>query len=143
MIKFGSVFVFVTLFCVGSVIGQTHTLTLEVEEVISDKGELKVALYDSKESFMEVPMAVRTEVVDMEKEDRTRIEFRDLPTGTYAVAVMQDLDRNGQLDMGRHGPTEPYGFSNNARGLSGPPSFEECTFALKKDKRLSITISAH
>ncbi len=43
-----------------------------------------------------------------------------------AIAVFQDLDGNGQLSKNALGiPTEPYGFSNNVRGVLGPPTFQE------------------
>ncbi|WP_394700395.1 DUF2141 domain-containing protein [uncultured Bacteroides sp.] len=36
-------------------------------------------------------------------------------------------------------PTEKYGFSNNAKGRMGPPSFEQAKFELKNDRVIRIT----
>jgi uncharacterized protein (DUF2141 family) len=48
-----------------------------------------------------------------------------------AVAAFQDLNRDGVLNKGAYGvPIEPYGFSNNARGPFGPPSFESASVRL-------------
>jgi uncharacterized protein (DUF2141 family) len=50
---------------------------------------------------------------------------------TYAVIIYHDLNGNGEIDMRRFGrPREPYGFSTNARGRFGPPSFDEVSFVL-------------
>ena len=35
-------------------------------------------------------------------------------------------------------PQEPTGFSNDAQGVTGPPSFEECGFALRGDTTLVV-----
>jgi uncharacterized protein (DUF2141 family) len=50
-----------------------------------------------------------------------------LKTGAVvAIAVYQDLDSNDVLTKNGLGiPTEPYGFSNNARGTFGPPRFDK------------------
>ena len=53
------------------------------------------------------------------------VRFRDLAPGDYAVAAIHDADDDGELNANVLGmPTEGYGFSNGARGLMGPPSFE-------------------
>jgi len=52
--------------------------------------------------------------------------------GEYAVAVYQDRNGNGVLDTGLIGrPTEPWGFSNNPRGLLGPPDFWDAAIEVK------------
>ena len=50
--------------------------------------------------------------------------------GSWSL-VMQAFDENnnGKLDKNLVGiPLEPYGFSNNARGFLGPPSFGDARF---------------
>jgi uncharacterized protein (DUF2141 family) len=52
------------------------------------------------------------------------VSFGQLPTGTYAVAVLHDI--NGDRQMNRNGlgiPTEGYGFSRNPVIRTGPPRF--------------------
>jgi uncharacterized protein (DUF2141 family) len=49
-----------------------------------------------------------------------------LPSGDYALSVFHDVNGNGELDTNQVGmPIEPYGFSNDAAGNYGPPSFEQ------------------
>jgi uncharacterized protein (DUF2141 family) len=51
---------------------------------------------------------------------RVRVTLAELPPGAYAVAVYQDVNGNQVLDRNWLGvPTEPYGFSRDAKpGLS-------------------------
>ena len=53
----------------------------------------------------------------------------DLPPGTYAVSVYEDLNGNHKLDHNLFGiPREPVGASNNPPARIGPPRFNECSF---------------
>jgi uncharacterized protein (DUF2141 family) len=65
----------------------------------------------------------------------------ELPEGTYAVAVYQDLNQNAQLDSNVFGiPTEPYGFSNNVRPKLRAPSFDETRFAFFDNMSVNIRL---
>lgn len=45
------------------------------------------------------------------------------------MAVIHDENMNGELDANWLGvPTEGYGFSNDAKGLVGAPSFSSASF---------------
>jgi uncharacterized protein (DUF2141 family) len=49
----------------------------------------------------------------------------------YALAIYHDLNENGKMDAGIFGiPTEKYGFSNNAKGHMGPPSYHKSRIEL-------------
>ena len=57
------------------------------------------------------------------------LQFPGISPGTYAVKVFHDVNDNGVLDTNWIGiPKEPYGFSNDAMGTFGPPSFEQASF---------------
>jgi uncharacterized protein (DUF2141 family) len=64
-----------------------------------------------------------------------------LPVGWYAVSVVHDENNNSVLDANFLGiPKEPYGFSNNPRGL-GKPSFEAVKFRLDASpKTIEVTV---
>ena len=48
---------------------------------------------------------------------------------------------NNRLDNYFFGvPREQYGFSNNARGFMGPPSFEDAAFSLEGKTEISISL---
>ena len=67
--------------------------------------------------------------------------FENLPAGDYAMRAFHDVNGNGQMDTNPFGmPTEPYAFSNNARGNMGPASWERARFAVSGETAQTISI---
>ena len=94
-----------------------------------DSGAVRVALFGSAEAFEANAYAARQQT------DATppavELIFEGLPLGRYAISCFHDRNGNEKLDSNLVGmPTEPYGFSRNARGRFGPPSFDEMVFDL-------------
>ena len=59
------------------------------------------------------------------------IAIDDLAPGTYAIKMMQDINRNGKFDTTWIGlPLEPFGFSNNVSPGLSEPSFKATKFAV-------------
>jgi len=57
------------------------------------------------------------------------VTIDSLKYGEYAVRVFHDENKNGELDTDFLGiPNEDYGYSNNASGWFGPPSWEKAKF---------------
>ena len=102
----------------------TTTLTLQVEQVRAGRGPVMVALFDSEQSWRgRESGALRTARVDATATSM-RVSFANLPPGTYAIRLFQDIDANGDLNTGFLGiPSEPYAFSNNAPIRFGPPGW--------------------
>jgi uncharacterized protein (DUF2141 family) len=89
------------------------------------------ALFDSVESFPQRDDALATAWIAADGE-RVAWVVDDLDPGTYAVAVFQDLDGDGKLSRASLGPpSEPYAFSNDARGTFGPPKFQQAAVRLQ------------
>ena len=107
----------------------------------SEKGDVKVALFNSKESFERSGTAFRSARAEI-KNGRSECEFGDIPFGTYAVKVYHDENGNGKLDKNAMGqPRERYGFSNNARNTFGPPGYDQTKFLFEKaDTTISVTV---
>ena len=101
-------------------------LGVEIIGLKSTEGQIRVALFDSERAFLHNP--VKAGIVPIER-SRGHWQVKGLPPGAYALAVYHDRNSNGKLDSNMLGiPLEPYGFSNNARGILGPPSFGEACF---------------
>ena len=67
--------------------------------------------------------------------------FEDVPAGPFAVSVFHDEDGDGELNSAALGiPSEPYGFSGDARDMFGPPSFKEAQIELAAGESKQITI---
>ena len=111
----------------GAVSAQ-NKLMLEVSGLSPKRGELYIAVFDSQDNFMK---KMATGVI-IEVKGTTAIAEFDLAAGNYAITMFQDENLNGELDLGQYGiPQEKYGFSNNAKPIMGPPSFETCSFEVK------------
>ncbi len=104
----------------------------------NNKGMAMVALCHSKENFDSgncgnfPSMMVSTPI----KNERVEHIFQDIPFGKYAIRSYHDENGNGELDANFMGiPKEDYGFSNNARGMTGPPKYEKVKFSFHKDNQ--------
>ncbi len=111
--------------------GRGAQLRVGFEGVRELEGTLVCALFADQASFDSSAPPLRATVLPLAAEG---VEWAlELPLGTYAVKVFQDLDNDGELDRGALGrPTEPYGFSNDARGRFGPPSWQEAHFEIDR-----------
>ena len=88
-------------------------LKVVVNNIAPVEGDIYVAIYDHPEKYMSVDMAVFKQMVPIKEETETII-FSNVPEGEYAIAVFQDLNGNGELDLKSTGiPKEPFGFSND------------------------------
>ncbi len=104
-------------------IAQAADLTIDVAGLKNAKGKVLVAVFSRAEDFLKQPL--RTAAVDA-RAGTVRAVIADLPSGDYALSVFQDENGNGELDANPAGmPIEPYGFSNDAAGNYGPPSFKQ------------------
>ncbi|GAC1352345.1 MAG: DUF2141 domain-containing protein [Polyangiales bacterium] len=102
-------------------------IDVRVTHIPTVKGKLVVALYDSA-TFLKKGAALATAKT---KVDATAMHvfLEHVARGRYAVVVYHDENGNDALDTNLLGiPTEAYGFSRDARGTFGPPSFEDAAF---------------
>lgn len=76
------------------------------------------------------------------KVDEPRLHWKvSVPVATYAIAVYQDLNRNGILDKSTFGfPTEPYGFSRNYRPVYRGPMWKDAALLLERDAAVDIQL---
>jgi uncharacterized protein (DUF2141 family) len=116
------------------------TLTVIGTDLKSTEGQLVVAVFNSPDSFLEKPIGQR--FVKISDKHEAVAEFSGLPPGTYAVSAFHDKNADGKLNTIMAAPREDYGFSNNARGFVGPPSFRKASFEIQDDD-LQIAFRVH
>lgn len=95
----------------------------------SDQGMARCQIFASDAGWpADGSKAVKRVAVEIHQHQATCV-FDNVAPGTYAITAIHDLNNNGELDKNFLGvPTEPYGFSNDARGTMGPPSFSSASF---------------
>ena len=112
------------------------TLTVHVDGIREAKGTIRIALCDRSFDVAGCPYGLVKDAVVPGIE----VWFAGLRPGSYALAVYQDVDGNGELDRNALGlPTEPYGFSNDI-GRLGPPRFAQALFRMDGDMAIEVEI---
>jgi len=111
-----------------------HTdVSVEFANILDTKGSLYVAVFDRPDAFMQIEKALAKKVVSVSQPGTVRVSLGTLPPGQYALSCFHDLNGNGKLDTNLLGiPTEPYGFSNNARPKFRAPKWAEAMFQLNE-----------
>ena len=76
-----------------------------------------------------MPVSEITE--DVDANGNARVSLGIHVVGEYAVAVVYDKNKNGELDTGLFRiPKEEIGFSNNAKSKFGPAKWDDARFLL-------------
>jgi uncharacterized protein (DUF2141 family) len=115
-----------------------NDLQIQINNIPSAKGNIMIAVYNTADGFREKDRTFKNMIVPAQK-GTMEVTIPQLPSNNYAVAIYHDSNGNGKLDKNFFGvPTEYYGFSNDARGSFGPPSFGDCSFALNASKKIII-----
>lgn len=134
----------VVLFASSFAPQESNKLTVEVVGARNDKGNVLIALHDKADGF---PEKAEKHAVGKAKvrvvNGKAVAEFDGLKSGSYAISVMHDENDNLKMDNNMVGmPKEGYGFSNNAKGIFGPPSFEKAAFQVNSTaKKVSIKLN--
>ena len=109
------------------------TLTLVISELRNQKGEVCVALFESKAGFPKDD----TKAVENNCFAITALPMSvsfDVPYGSYSVSILHDENKDGELNTGLMGiPKEGVGFSNDPMIIKGTPSFDTASFEFSED----------
>lgn len=113
-----------------------NRIEVVVQEVKDTTGIIRVGLFSDATSFLKEPIFGKLVKASTGK---TIAIFENVPAGIYAVSVIHDSNKNGELDSNFFGmPKEGFGFSNDAMGSFGPPTFEKAKFIVSAS--LTITV---
>ena len=126
-------------FSQDSIAVELGSLTVKVTGFANDEGECWFALNNSEEIYESEDTVFIGKILPI-KNGTVTISIDSLIYGIYAIKVFHDENSNGELDSDILGiPSEKYGFSNNASGWFGPPSWEKSRFIFN-NKELTIEI---
>lgn len=114
-------------------------LNVIIKNIKNDKGNILVGLYDKASGF---PRHVKEGRIVKVTEKQMKVTFPDMKPGAYAISVLHDENQNKDLDQTRLGmPREGFGFSNDAMGVVGPPTFKKARIAFKGKEDMDVTIN--
>ncbi|AWX44760.1 hypothetical protein HME9304_01763 [Flagellimonas maritima] len=117
-----------------------HTLTVNVTNVPSEKGNINVAVYNSDATFLSFDDVFKADS-EPAKRGTVIVKIDGIPSGEYAIALYHDENGNGKMDTNWLGiPKEKVAFSNAKMKTFGPPKYEECAFEVKSDFEIEIDL---
>jgi uncharacterized protein (DUF2141 family) len=96
----------------------------------NDRGSAKLSLCRTAEELRDFSAGFRAASAAITGKQASWV-FEHIPYGRYSIKAFHDENGNSKLTTNFAGmPVERYGFSNNARGRLGPPSFDAAAFTL-------------
>jgi uncharacterized protein (DUF2141 family) len=114
---------------------ETGSLIIQVENVQSIKGSLRIGIYNTEASYDDEDHPYSWKVQKVESKGRISVVVNDLPFGKYGIALLHDLNENDKMDFNLFGiPKEPYGFSMKTTKWK-KPSFSEVQFDFTTDQQ--------
>jgi uncharacterized protein (DUF2141 family) len=106
------------------------TLEIQFTGIRSDTGLIALGIYRSPDGW---PHKADIEL-QWKKENLVdgvlTVKIPDLPFGTLAISVMDDVDGDLEMDYFLGIPREGFGFSMNPKTRLSVPKFEACSFVL-------------
>jgi uncharacterized protein (DUF2141 family) len=100
---------------------------------------LYVALFDTAEALA-ADKALAAQTLPL-RDGKAQLVFAGLPAGRYVLKSFADENGNGKLDTNLVGlPIERYGFSNDARGRMGPPTFDAAAVPVEADSSIAFRL---
>lgn len=112
-----------------------YTLTVEIEGLRNNSGNLLYELFDSNQKSLKIG----TEIITNKK---CNIVIDNVKPGKYGFNYIHDENKNKKLDTKMIIiPKEGYGYSNNPNAKFGPPAFEKWIFEMKATTKLSCKIT--
>ncbi len=119
---------------------QSTSLDVTITGLSKLSGSVRIALFQGEDAWKSSD-ASASAVLEVSSETITTA-FEDLEPGTYGIKMFHDVDGDGEMDTNPFGmPSEPYAFSNNARGRFGPAKWKDASFEVSAEGALqSITL---
>ena len=99
------------------------SLDAGIEGFRSQKGNVMACLTTHPETFPNCQNDPEARRMTVPTRMAGELKFDNLPSGTYALALIHDENGNGKLDTMMGIPKEGFGFSKNPVIRFGPPSF--------------------
>ncbi|MFT5619008.1 MAG: hypothetical protein ACI85I_002245, partial [Arenicella sp.] len=102
------------------------TLTVNIEDIKTDNGYILLILFKGENGFPTQQDKAYTYDGVKVSDKKAVFTFKNLPSGTYAIAALHDANSNGKLDTNFLGiPKEDFGASNDAKVSFGPPKYQD------------------
>jgi len=116
--------------CMGLKAQNSGNVTVNLTEIKKKDGQIVFMLFNGEDGFPREPAKAFKKGIVPKFSTEATYTFSDVPYGNYAIAVFQDLDKDGEIKSNFIGmPKEPVGASNMTK--MGKPSYKKCAFDLE------------
>ena len=116
---------------IATPLASASDLTVTVDGIAKQQGSIMLGLFD--ETTYKGDGAVDGANLTVEGAS-VSVTFEGLEPGEYAVRLYHDVNDDGEMNTNPFGmPTEPYAFSNDAKGRFGPAKWEDAKFSVDAD----------
>jgi uncharacterized protein (DUF2141 family) len=117
----------------------TYTLTIQVENVNQEGGNIGVLVFNNTKGWPEDRFAALKDIVVPAHPGTVAVVVPGLAPGDYAVSIAHDVNQNHKLDKNFFGvPKEQWGMSNNPHATIKAPPMKTALFSVAKDTEIHI-----
>lgn len=117
------------------------SLTITFQGIGQPTGELRGQLFASEAAYSGKGGQPAASFALPVTGDSVSTTITGLQPGRYAIRVFHDVNGDGKMGANPFGiPTEPFAFSNNARGAFGPATWSDAAFEVAGDAATVIAI---
>lgn len=121
-------------------LSSAQELVIEIQNIKQKDGQMIISLFSNADNFLKKPAYEK--FVDVDSNSAMTIVLKDVPKGNYALCVIHDKNKSGNLDTNLFKiPKEPYGFSLNPKSKFGPPHFDAARFNFENDTALKVLLN--
>ena len=111
-------------------------LTVTLENIEKQTGTIRLGVYDA--AGYEGGTAVGGADVTVNAATVSVI-IDGLAPGEYGIKLFHDVNGDGEMNSNPFGmPTEPFAFSNNAKGRFGPAKWDDARFEVTEDGAIQV-----
>lgn len=111
-------------------------LTVTLQDIKKTQGTINLGVFDEAGYDSGQSVSGATVTVDAATETVT---IEGLAPGFYGIKLYHDVDGNGEMNTNPFGmPTEPFAFSNNAKGRFGPAKWDAAKFEVTADGAVQV-----
>ena len=120
---------------------ETYNVDVVIKNIDNSQGTIYLGLYNNPQSFKSKTNAIDSVMVTPKK-DSIKIMLENVVGGEYAIAIFQDINKNGKLDTGKLKiPEEPVGISNHTENKRlGVPNYQKAKIKINGDTIVSIPL---
>lgn len=114
---------------------------IKITDIRKAEGEIGLGVYTSDDNFEDEVEYLSKTFSKTKMENGTLTVELFLPPGTYGIALLDDEDRDGEMDFGLMMPDEGFGFSNYYHSGLSKPDFEDFAFKVENEtERVKIKV---